>query len=173
MNLIALSFAVFAITLVLTKAKVLAGKREFVKQRYEASKVGSLGPGWIHRWWHAIWSCPMCAGFWVAIPVCLIFPVYGLFIDVLATFGANWLLHCLESSLFFGGETLEKVSEEVEDLSVAFQDLSERKSAIDDEKVKELMASARNLSDKLGNDEILRLFENFLRNLDRNSKDGV
>ena len=173
MNLIALSFAVFAITLVLTKAKVLAGKREFVEERYEAAKVGSLGPGWIHRWWHSWWTCPMCSGFWISIPVCLVFPVYGAFIDILAVFGSNWLLHCLESSLFFGGETFEKLSDELEDISSALQDLSEKKSPIEDEKLRELMVSARNLSDKLGNDEILRLFENFLRNLDHKSKDEV
>jgi hypothetical protein len=111
MWLIINSFIVFSLTLILTKSKVLAGKREFVEQRYEASKVGDQQPGWIHRWWHAMWTCPMCSGFWVSIPICFFYPAYGIFADVLVVFGVNWLLHCLENLLFFSGEVMKYVDE--------------------------------------------------------------
>jgi len=107
MWLIINTFVVFALTLILTKSKVLAGKREFVEKRYEASKVGDQQPGWIHRWWYALWTCPMCSGFWVAIPVCFFYPAFGLFVDVMVVFGANWLVHCLENLLFFSGKVME------------------------------------------------------------------
>ena len=114
MWLIINSFVVFALTLIVTKSKILAGKREFVEQRFIASKINEEEPGWIHRWWHAIWTCPMCAGFWIAIPICLIYPVFGLFVDVLVIFGANWLLHCLENLLFFTG----KLAEDLDNASI-------------------------------------------------------
>lgn len=104
-------FVVFALTLILTKSKVLAGKRDFVELRYDASKVDDQQPGWIHRWWHALWTCPMCSGFWVAIPICFFYPVYGLFVDVLVVFGANWIVHCLENLLFFSGKLAENASD--------------------------------------------------------------
>lgn len=111
MTIILNILTVFALTLILTKSKVLAGKREFVELRYEASKVGDQRPGWVHKWWHAIMTCPMCSGFWIAIPVCLIYPAYGLFIDVLVVFGVNWLIHCLENFLFFSGKLAENASD--------------------------------------------------------------
>lgn len=111
MDLILNSFAVFALTLILTKSKVLAGKREFVEQRYEASKVNNQDPGWTHRWWHAMWTCPMCSGFWASLPICYFFPYKHIFIDVLVVFGANWLLHCLENMLFFTGEVVKQIDE--------------------------------------------------------------
>lgn len=104
-------FVVFALTLILTKSRILAGKREFVEQRYDAAKVGDQQPGWFHKLWHAIWTCPMCSGFWVAIPICFFCPAYGLFIDVLVVFGVNWLVHCLENLLFFSGKLAEDVSD--------------------------------------------------------------
>jgi hypothetical protein len=100
--LIANSFVVFGITLVLTKSKILAGKREFVEKRYQASKVDGH-PSWIHLWWHAMWTCPMCSGFWIALLVALFLGpclIYG----TMFAFGANWLLHCLENVLFGAGE---------------------------------------------------------------------
>lgn len=102
---------VFSLTLILTKSKVLAGKRDFVELRYEASKVGDQQPGWIHSWWHALWTCSMCSGFWIAIPICLFYPVYGPFVDILVVFGANWLVHCLENLLFFSGKLAENLSD--------------------------------------------------------------
>jgi len=107
MWLIINTFVVFALTLILTKSKVLAGKREFVEQRYESSKVGDQQPGWIHRWFHAIWTCPMCSGFWIAIPICFFYPAFGLFVDVLVVFGANWIVHCLENLLFSSAKMAE------------------------------------------------------------------
>lgn len=112
---------VFALTLILTKSKVLAGKREFVEERYDAAKVGDQHPHWFHRWWHAIWTCPMCSGFWAAIPICFFYPAYGLFIDVLVVFGVNWLVHCFENLLFFSGKLAEDVSD------VDFEEISQSK----------------------------------------------
>ncbi len=111
MWLIINTFVVFALTLILTKSKVLAGKREFVEKRYEAAKVGDQRPGWVHKWWHALITCPMCSGFWIAIPICFFYPAFGLFIDVLVVFGANWIVHCLENLLFFSGEFAESLGE--------------------------------------------------------------
>lgn len=111
MDILINSLAVFALTLIVTKSKILAGKREFVEQRYDAAKVGDQQPGWIHRWWHAVWTCPMCSGFWFAIPVAILFPVYNLFLDILVIFALNWIIHCIENVLFFGGETFEGLSD--------------------------------------------------------------
>ena len=111
MTIILNIFVVFALTLILTKSKILAGKREFVEQRYDAAKVGNQRPGWVHKIWHAIMTCPMCSGFWVAIPICFFYPAYGLFVDVLVVFGANWLVHCFENLLFFSGKLAEDVSD--------------------------------------------------------------
>ena len=108
MLLIVNALAVFAITLIITKSKIMASKREFVEARYELAKIGVNSPDLIHRWWHALITCPMCAGFWIAIIICWIYPVVGIFVDVLVVFGANWLLHCLENLLFFLGKLAEK-----------------------------------------------------------------
>jgi hypothetical protein len=110
MNILITSLVVFALTLIVTKSKVLAGKREFVEQRYESSKVGNQQPGWIHRWWYSIWTCPMCSGFWFAILVAILFPTHNVFVDVLVLFSLNWLIHCLENILFFGSELFETIS---------------------------------------------------------------
>ncbi len=108
MWLIINTFVVFALTLVMTKSRILAEKREFVESRYELAKLGVNSPDLIHRFWHALWTCPMCAGFWVAIIICWIYPAVGIFVDVLVVFGANWLLHCFENLLFFIGKLAEK-----------------------------------------------------------------
>lgn len=105
------SLVVFALTLIVVKSKVLAGKREFVKESYEATKVINQDPGWVHRWWHALWTCAMCSGFWFAIPIAFFWPAYSLFQDVLIIFGINWLLHCLENVLFFVGEVAKKIDD--------------------------------------------------------------
>jgi len=111
MNLVIASFVVFSLTLILTKSKVLGGKREFVELRYEAAKVNDQDPGWPHRIWHAWWTCPMCCGFWAAIPVCIFLPYEFIVFDVLVVFGVNWLLHCLENLLFFSGEVCKQLDE--------------------------------------------------------------
>lgn len=109
-EMIANSFVVFGITLILTKSKILAGKREFVDKRYQADKIDGE-PSWIHRWWHAMWHCPMCSGFWAAVLVNLFWGpslIYG----TLFVFGFNWLLHCLENVLFGAGEMFESDEKE-------------------------------------------------------------
>jgi len=110
-SLVLNSIVVFSLTLILTKSKVLAGKREFVQTRYEAAKVNDEGPSWLHRWWHSWWTCPMCSGFWVGLVICWFFPVYSLFVDLMVVFGLNWLIHTLENILFFTGQVMENISD--------------------------------------------------------------
>lgn len=86
----------------------MAGKREFVHKRYHAAKVGNMQPSWFHAWWYAMWHCGMCSGFWVAIPVVWLYPVYGFVIDLIVVFMLNWLLHCVENALFQYGDFLEQ-----------------------------------------------------------------
>lgn len=107
MNSLELSLIVFAITLVITKSRLLACKRDFVEKRYQASKLNVYTPWiikWIHRIWHAIMTCPMCSGAWVSFWVCSIFTVHGYIVDVAISFSLNWLWHCLENVLFVAGE---------------------------------------------------------------------
>lgn len=94
------SIIVFAITLILTKSKILAQKREFIQNRYKSAKVDNMRPGFIHSWWHAMFTCPMCSGFWISIVVANYMPVNGLIADTLVLFGLNWLWHCLENFLY-------------------------------------------------------------------------
>lgn len=115
-NMFAASMIVFALTLIVTKSKIMANKREFVTIRYQAAKVGNMKPSFVHRWWHAIWTCPMCSGFWFAIPVSTFFRCYGLLFDVLIIFGMNWLLHCLENIVFQSGKYFENLVDEQEKL---------------------------------------------------------
>lgn len=105
-SIIITSLVVFALTLLLAKSKIFACKREFVKKRYAASKVADK-PNFIHIWFHAMWTCPMCSGFWLALPICLFFCEANWIVSVLAVFGLNWLWHCLENVLFNLGEILE------------------------------------------------------------------
>lgn len=112
MGIITVTLIVFSIVLTITKAKILGWKREFVEQRYIASKIEGQDPGWIHRWWHSIFHCPMCCGFWVAAVICLVWPVYGWVADVLIVYGLNWLLHCIENVIFLFGKNLEKKLDE-------------------------------------------------------------
>lgn len=97
---------VFSITLVITKSRLLACKREYVEKRYQASKLND--PHWIvkftHKVWHACWTCPMCSGAWVSFVVCLIWGNHGYVADVAISFGLNWLLHLVENFLFVLGE---------------------------------------------------------------------
>ena len=109
-NFILDALFVFSIVLILTKSKIFAGKREFVDLRYKAAKVNNQDPGLIHRWWHAIWHCSMCCGFWVAIIFCLFCKRninHNWFTYTLALFGTNWLLHCVENVLFNAGKYFE------------------------------------------------------------------
>lgn len=103
------ALAVFGFTLTVTKSKIFACKREFVEKRYEAAFVGNQKPGWLHTWWHAMWTCPMCLGFWVALGVAPFCPVVFYPIDVLALFGMNWLLHCAEAVMFWLGKFFENM----------------------------------------------------------------
>ena len=99
MNILCISLIVFSVTLILTKARILACKRQYVEKRYAASKVGGNKPSFIHTWFYKMWTCPMCSGFWVACAVCLHWHCYGWMADVLIAFGLNWLLHCFEDIL--------------------------------------------------------------------------
>ncbi len=110
MNIILLSLVVFAITLTITKADIWATKREFVKNRYEASFVGGEKPNWVHTWWYKMNTCPMCSGFWVSLVVSIFWAVpYGYVATVLALYGLNWLWHCLEHLLFYSARYYEKL----------------------------------------------------------------
>lgn len=109
-TLIAASLTVFAITFIITKASITASKREFVKQRYAAAKLFSR-PSWPHRFFNYFFTCPVCCGFWISLAVCYFLGHYGYCWDVLIVFGINWLWHCLESTLFWGGKFLEILSE--------------------------------------------------------------
>lgn len=60
-----------------------------------------------------MWTCPMCAGFWIAIPVCLALPFKHPFTDIMVVFGANWLIHCLENLMFFWGKIAETADESI------------------------------------------------------------
>lgn len=100
--------AVFAITLIVTKSKIMACKRKFVEQRYLASFVGEQTPSFLHTVWHAYWVCSMCSGFWTSLIIAPWCHVSGYFLDVLALFSANWLLHCLEATLFEIGDFFKK-----------------------------------------------------------------
>jgi len=110
MDLFFNALIVFALSLLITKSKIFAGKREFVELRYEASKVGDQRPGWIHQIWHAIWTCPMCSGFWFAIIVSLFNLKINIVADTLILFSLNWLFHCLENFLFSLGEFFETIT---------------------------------------------------------------
>lgn len=112
MGILISSGIVFGITLVLTKSKIMAWKREFVEKRYQASKVNGQTPNFIHTWWKALWTCPMCSGFWFAIPACWAYPFINLFVDVLIVFSINWIIHCIENVLFYAGEILKNNSKD-------------------------------------------------------------
>lgn len=102
---------VFSFTLLITKAKIFACKRDFVKKRYEAYKKSTdkhWWLSWLHNWWHAMWNCPMCLGVYIAAVTCLFRTYESYFCDISIVIGANWLLHCLESSLFNIGSFFEK-----------------------------------------------------------------
>ena len=107
MGIFELTLITFAITLIVTKSKIMGGKREFVEQRYEASKVGNHKPGMIHTWWHAMWTCPMCLGFWVALPLSILSTTCPWWAALFIVFGLNWLVHCLENFMFQVGYFLE------------------------------------------------------------------
>lgn len=101
---------VFAITLLVTKSKIFACKREFVQNRYEAAKAGGQKPGYVHTWWAAMFACPMCLGFWVAIPVSFFtWSGFAIIPGIFVLFSGNWLLHCLESFLFGIGNFFEEL----------------------------------------------------------------
>lgn len=110
------SFVVFSITLLITKSKILAGKREFVEKRYQASKVNGQKPHFVHMLWHALWTCSMCSGFWAALCITPFFttPEVSFFTIVIISFGINWLIHCLEDLLFHAGKAFAKILENMD-----------------------------------------------------------
>jgi hypothetical protein len=104
MGSIHLALIVFGITLLITKSRLFACKREYVDKRYKASKQNTGTPWWIrwiHRIWHAIWTCPMCSGAWWSLVVCAFWGAHGYIADVIISFAINWLIHCGESFLFW------------------------------------------------------------------------
>lgn len=97
-NIFTMSLIVFAFTLLVTKSTIFACKRKYVKDRYQYSaNVGNVC--FIHKAWHAIWSCAMCSGMWFSIGVCLLMSD-RFFVDVLCCFSLNWLIHLLEDYLY-------------------------------------------------------------------------
>ncbi len=103
-----LSMIAFAITLIVTKSTILGSKREYVKKRYDASFVNGQKPGYIHWFWHAMWTCPMCLGFWVALPLAYFNDTgYQTWAATLIIFGINWLIHCAENVMFQSGHLME------------------------------------------------------------------
>jgi len=120
MSIIAISLIVFAITLIITKSNVLACKREFVEKRYKAAQVANGHPSFLQKWHWKMWTCPMCSGFWISIVVSFFYSalewsILGYIAQVLIVFGLNWLWHCLENVLFYTGEIISKILEELFD----------------------------------------------------------
>ena len=112
MNILILTIITASIVLIVTKSKIFGAKREFVHQRYleakESAKINGAKVGWVHRIWHAWWTCAMCFGYWVAAAICLIWDTeYGWFASTLVVGFLNWLIHCLENLLFQIGYFLE------------------------------------------------------------------
>ena len=95
-NLIINSFVVFSLTLILTKAKILTSKRKFIEERYKLTEK----PNIFHKWFHAMFVCPMCSGFWISLFIAFFYPVYSLLVDTLVMFGCNWIIHCVEECLY-------------------------------------------------------------------------
>lgn len=111
-------FAIFGFTLLITKSKIFACKRKFVEDQYQASLVANIYPWYVkfvHEWWHAMWTCPMCLGVWVSAISVIFYPVSGYWIlDLLSVSGGNWLLHCLEEFLYKIAQYFERTEEEEE-----------------------------------------------------------
>jgi len=112
MNILILTFITASVVLLVTKSKILGAKREFVHERYlaakESAKIDGGKVGYIHTWWHAMWTCSMCLGYWVAAVVCLIWATeYGWVASVLVVGFLNWVVHCFENLLFQAGYFLE------------------------------------------------------------------
>lgn len=97
--LLVIALAVFGVTLTVTKSKILACKRDFVQKQYKRAKMFDRDPGFVHSWWNAMWTCPMCLGFYVAAIFCAIWG-NNFVLDTLAVYGLNWLLHCFEDVMF-------------------------------------------------------------------------
>jgi len=98
------SLVVFSITLTITKSKIMACKRNFVEDRYDHVLQSNKIPCFLHEWWHAMWTCPMCSGFWVALVTAFWLSPCGIIWGTLAAYGLNWLLHCCEDFLYAMGQ---------------------------------------------------------------------
>ncbi len=66
-ELVVASLIVFAITLTMTKASIFETKREFVRQRYEASFIAEERPNFIHTWFYKMWTSQ---NFWDFSRIC-------------------------------------------------------------------------------------------------------
>ena len=110
MTTLELILITFAITLIVNKSQVMASKREFVKQYYEASLLNGYPP-FYHTFWYKMWTCTMCLGFWVSLV--LSYHYRNGWDDVtfttLVVFGMNWLLHCIENYYFQHSYHMEMV----------------------------------------------------------------
>ena len=96
------SLVVFAITLTITKSKIMGCKRQFVQNRYNAVIDNNENPCFLHEFWNALWNCPMCCGFWVALATApFLTNEVGMICGTLSVYGLNWLFHCLEDFLYF------------------------------------------------------------------------
>lgn len=112
MNILILTLITASFVLIVTKSKILGAKREFVHERYlaakESSKIDGGKVGLIHIWWHSMWHCSMCLGYWVAAIVCLIWDTeYGWIASTLVVGFLNWVVHCFENLLFQIGYFME------------------------------------------------------------------
>jgi hypothetical protein len=104
MTTLELILITFAITLIVNKSQVMASKREFVKQFYEASLLNGPPP-FLHTFWYKMWTCAMCFGFWVSLILSYMYREgwEGVISTTLIVFGMNWLLHCIENYFFQHG----------------------------------------------------------------------
>ena len=99
-SIIVHSLVVFAITLTITKSEIMACKRFFVEERFDFIKAQGGQPCFFHRWFHAIWTCPMCCGFWIALITSFFFSKHGIICGTLSAYSLNWLFHCCEEFLY-------------------------------------------------------------------------
>jgi len=106
-SIIVHSLVVFAITLIITKSRIMACKRFFVEERYQFVLDSGEIPCLLHEWWHAMFVCEMCCGFWVALATAPYLSECGIVVGTLAAFSGNWLLHCLEDYLYVKKERVE------------------------------------------------------------------
>jgi len=101
------TLVVFAITLTMTKSKIMACKRQFVEDRYNHVLKFGEQPCFLHEWWRALWTCSMCCGFWVALITAHWLSPCGIIAGTLAAYGLNWIMHCIENWLYWHAKAYE------------------------------------------------------------------